>query len=114
MVAYQWKAGSPCGFWQGFQQLCAFKTAFVAARAGGGEGVTWDYGWIHECSDIFCLRQKSIAVRCGLFVQDCLQRHPELLGLSWPYSTGVDVNGKPRADAGLHHLQRNGISAGGF
>lgn len=62
----------------------------------------------------FCLRQKSTAVRCGLFVQDCLQKHPELLGLSQPYSTGEDVNGKCRADAGLCHLQRNEVSAGGF
>lgn len=25
-----------------------------------GNGVIWDYGWIPECSDIFCLRQKAL------------------------------------------------------
>lgn len=62
-----------------------------------GNGVIWDYGWIPEFSDIFCLRQKSTAVRCGLSVQDCLQKHSELLGLSQPYGTAVDVNGKSKS-----------------
>ena len=58
------------------------------------------------------LETKSTAVRCGLSVQDCLQKHSELLGLSQPYGTAVDVNGKSRADIALHPLQRNGLSAG--
>lgn len=97
-----------------FNSRVPSELSFVAARAGGGE---WGYMGLWMDPWVFrhiLLETKSTAVRCGLSVQDCLQKHSELLGLSQPYGTAVDVNGKSRADVGLHHLQRNGLSAGGF
>lgn len=97
-----------------FNSRVPSELSFVAARAGGGE---WGYMGLWMDPWVFrhiLLETKSTAVRCGLSVQDCLQKHSELLGLSQPYGTAVDVNGKSRADIGLHHLQRNGLSAGGF
>lgn len=45
-------------FGRGVNSCVHSELPFVAARAGGGNGVVWGYGWIPESSDVLLETKK--------------------------------------------------------